>query len=191
MIFSIDTCQYIIILCLAKEHIMNDTKKQGKSHMVINSKTTSMSEEEFEEIAQKIQQLIDLYQKRIKWTQIKGISDLDITLPQYFALMTIFTVKQCTMKDLAENLKVSYPTVTGLIDRLEKNRHVVRIKNNLDRRVVNVKLSDKGLKMAKKINMRRFEYLKEALKTLSDEELRQGIKAFTIFSKALLSGVGK
>lgn len=159
--------------------------------MVIKSKATSMTEDEFEEIAQKIQQLIDLYQKKIKWTQIKGISDLDITLPQYFALMTIFTVKQCTMKDLAGSLKVSYPTVTGLIDRLERNGYVIRVRNNLDRRVVNVKLSDKGLKMSRKINMRRFEYLKEALKSLSDDELRHGIKAFTIFSKALLSSVGK
>jgi MarR family transcriptional regulator, organic hydroperoxide resistance regulator len=159
--------------------------------MAIKSKGSSMKEGEFEEIAQKIQQLIDLYQKKIKWTQIKGISDLDITLPQYFALMTIFTVKQCSMKDLAVSLRVSYPTVTGVIDRLERHGYVTRLRNNLDRRVVNVKLSDKGLKMAKKINMRRFEYLKEALKSLTDDELRQGIKAFTIFSKALLNGVGK
>ncbi|MCD6571161.1 MAG: MarR family transcriptional regulator [Deltaproteobacteria bacterium] len=150
-----------------------------------------MEEKKFEEIAGKIQKLIDLYQKRIKWTQIKGISDLNITLPQYYALMTIATLRQCSMKDLADNLDVSYPTVTGIIDRLVRAGYVIRSVDLKDRRIVNVRLSEKGVKMVRKINERKYEYLREALKNLSDENLLQGVRAFTIFSEALLNGVKK
>lgn len=150
-----------------------------------------MKEEKFEEISNTIQKLIDEYQKRVKWTQIKGISGLDITLPQYFALTTIFTLKRCSMKELARSLEVSYPTVTGLIDRLEKAKYVKRSNDSYDRRVVNVELSEKGIKTVKKINQRKYEYLRAALRKLSDEELQQGVKSFTIFSEALFAGVKK
>ena len=45
--------------------------------------------------------------------------------------------------------------------------------------------------MVRKINKRKYEYLREALKNLSDENLLQGVRAFTIFSEALLNGVKK
>ncbi len=150
-----------------------------------------MKEKEFEDITTKIQKLIDLYQKRIKWNQIKGISDLDITLPQYFALTTIYTLKYCNMKELAENLEVSYPTVTGIVDRLVRNGYAKRSNSTEDRRVIHVELSEKGLKTVKKINKIKYEYLQKALRNLSDEELVQGVESFTVFSKALLDEAGK
>jgi len=46
---------------------------------------------------------------------------------------------------------VSAPTVTGIVDRLEKGGYARRVPNKEDRRVINIELTDNGLKFEKQI----------------------------------------
>ena len=58
---------------------------------------------------------------------------------------------QSSLSDLACGLRVSAPTMTGIVDRLVKTGYAKRIPSREDRRVINVVLSAKGIKFAKEI----------------------------------------
>lgn len=57
----------------------------------------------------------------------------------------------CTLGDLAKDLHVSAPTVTGIIDRLERDGFVQRATDAKDRRVTNVTLTKKGAGIPQKL----------------------------------------
>ena len=71
-----------------------------------------------------------------------------ITQTQIFTIMTLSEKAPCQLNELSERLQISAPTVTGIVDRLEKLDYVTRIHDKVDRRVVNVDLTAKGKRIA-------------------------------------------
>ena len=50
----------------------------------------------------------------------------------------------CTLTELSREMHVSAPTVTGIIDRMERDGYVKRSHDPNDRRVIHVALTKKG-----------------------------------------------
>lgn len=76
-----------------------------------------------------------------------GASDAlcsDLTLPQFNVLYAIRELGKITMKDLAETLQVSAPSVSSMVDRLEDMGMVLREHGVADRREVLVSISESG-----------------------------------------------
>ncbi|HZV12538.1 MAG TPA: MarR family transcriptional regulator [Candidatus Kapabacteria bacterium] len=67
-----------------------------------------------------------------------------ITRPQYEILTQLFQTDGMTQAELAERCKKDAPTVTGVIDRLERDGFVERSKHPTDRRAHFVVLTEKG-----------------------------------------------
>ncbi|MFZ5468292.1 MAG: MarR family winged helix-turn-helix transcriptional regulator [Myxococcota bacterium] len=53
------------------------------------------------------------------------------------------------MSELARRLGITEKTMTGVVDRLERKKHVTRERDTQDRRVVRVRLTAQGLKVAR------------------------------------------
>jgi len=70
---------------------------------------------------------------------------------QVLACICIEERNGCTLGDLARDLHVSAPTVTGIIDRLQRDGFVKRSPGETDRRVVNVTLTQKGRAIPQKL----------------------------------------
>lgn len=70
-------------------------------------------------------------------------------------IMTLLILSEhqgcCNFSALSKCLNVSAPTVTGIIDRLEKSKFVERIYDQKDRRSINVQLTDSGCKVIREI----------------------------------------
>lgn len=60
-------------------------------------------------------------------------------------LVLLFTVEKYTMKDLAEKIHRTKPTVTVLVDKLVELGYVTKEKSYEDSRVTFISLTDKGL----------------------------------------------
>ena len=73
-----------------------------------------------------------------------------ITGPQLWALNTIFKDEGLPLGELSNKMYLGPSTITGLVDRLEKKGYVVRNRDNRDRRVVNILLTSKGRRLARK-----------------------------------------
>ncbi|MDB4894637.1 MAG: MarR family transcriptional regulator [Firmicutes bacterium] len=67
-----------------------------------------------------------------------------LTTPQYQLLLAAVQNADVTLGGLSEQLNCSRGNVTGIVDRLERDEWLKRERSREDRRVISVRLTDKG-----------------------------------------------
>jgi MarR family 2-MHQ and catechol resistance regulon transcriptional repressor len=78
--------------------------------------------------------------------------DLDkvgLTPPQFYVLATIGYAGGLPFGEIGAKMLVTVSNLTGIVDRLEDKKLVIRKRDDHDRRVVHVLLTDKGAKLYK------------------------------------------
>ncbi len=81
-----------------------------------------------------------------------AVEDLDLTPAQLHIVMWLGNDGALTMGDLARRVAVTEKTITGVVDRLERDQLVKRERDPADRRVVHVRLARRGLELFKRID---------------------------------------
>ena len=99
------------------------------------------------------------------------LSSLGITPSQYSVLSCLWGRSHATPKQLAEILGIETSTVSGLLDRLQKNGLIDRIVNSEDRREVQVIATQKGRDLEKPVTVIIDDMNKEVLKTFTQDEI--------------------
>jgi MarR family transcriptional regulator, organic hydroperoxide resistance regulator len=99
------------------------------------------------------------------------LNNYTITPPQFIALQWLFEDGDMTIGELSSKMFLACSTTTDLVDRMEKNLLVMRIKDSNDRRVVRIHLLEEGKRIIEEVIMKRRIYLKEVLKDFSKEEV--------------------
>jgi len=82
--------------------------------------------------------VIHRYMRRFFESQMKKY---DITPPQFEVLMTLWNEDGIVLSELGRRLSRDGPTITGIIDRMEKKKLVTRKRSMRDRRVIQVYLT--------------------------------------------------
>ncbi len=75
--------------------------------------------------------------------------ELDLTPPQFYVLATIGYAGSLPFGEIGAKMMVTVSNLTGIVDRLEEKKLVVRKRDRKDRRVVHVLLTEKGEKLYK------------------------------------------
>jgi len=99
------------------------------------------------------------------------LSQFNITLPQFIALQWLFEDGDMTIGELSNKIYLACSTTTDLVDRMEKNNLVKRVKDSKDRRVVRIHLLDEGARIIDKVIKKRQDYVQQVLKNFSEEEI--------------------
>ena len=99
------------------------------------------------------------------------LSSLGITPSQYSVLSCLWGRSHATPKQLAEILGIETSTVSGLLDRLQKNGLIDRIVNSEDRREVQFIATQKGRDLEKPVTVIIDDMNKEVLKTFTQDEI--------------------
>lgn len=94
----------------------------------------------------------------------------DVTFSQIVSLDLLNTKGMLKMKDIAASLNISLPAVTGLVDRLHKIGMVKRVLDKADRRVIYVRLTNKGEKALLDFRSKRRELIEKTFSKLTEEE---------------------
>ena len=84
------------------------------------------------------------------------------THQQMITIMQINTVGPCKISKVASRMGVSAPTMTGLIDRLQRMGYVERFRDKKDRRIIFVKVTRNGSKLVQQLKetiQRRWEVI--------------------------------
>lgn len=95
--------------------------------------------------------------------------------------------ESCIMREVAEYLKVAVSTMTGIIDKLEDKGFVKRERNDEDRRIVRVMLTDKGHKIFQAFVESHMELSRRMLQSLAEEEQ----KTYLELTKKIAQGAGQ
>jgi MarR family transcriptional regulator, 2-MHQ and catechol-resistance regulon repressor len=77
------------------------------------------------------------------------LEKLGLTPPQFYVLATIGYAGGLPFGEIGAKMMVTVSNLTGIVDRLEEKRLVSRKRDENDRRVVHVVLTEKGLKLYK------------------------------------------
>jgi MarR family transcriptional regulator, organic hydroperoxide resistance regulator len=99
------------------------------------------------------------------------LASFEITPPQFIALQWLLETGDMTIGELANKMYLACSTTTDLIDRMEKNELVERIRDENDRRVVRIHLLPKGKEIIEKVILNRQEYLNKMLINFSQDEI--------------------
>ena len=96
----------------------------------------------------------------------------DISLSKFGVLLILYdnSVDGVMLSYIGEQLLVSKANITGLIDRLEKQGLVVRIRDNDDRRKISATLTDKGKKFTEMIMEKYREWSARIFLLIEDDE---------------------
>jgi DNA-binding MarR family transcriptional regulator len=74
------------------------------------------------------------------------------------------------MSELANVMDVTTPAATGIVDRLVTSGYAARFYDPKDRRVINIKLTQKGSNMVQRISRQRKQVTSEVFGRISKEE---------------------
>lgn len=77
------------------------------------------------------------------------LEKLDLTPPQFYVLATIGYAGRLPFSEIGEKMMVTVSNLTGIVDRLEEKGVVARNRDAHDRRIVRVRLTEKGSKLYK------------------------------------------
>jgi len=108
----------------------------------------------------------------------------DITLPQFRTLVVLHYGGTRRLADLAEALRVSPSTATRMCDRLVRKGLVGRTRDDLDRREVNLAITDPGRSVVNDVIDRRRSEVRELLEAIPDGQRSQLVSALTLLAKA-------
>lgn len=99
------------------------------------------------------------------------LSTYTITPPQFVALQWLFEEGDMTIGELSNKMYLAFSTTTDLVDRMEKNQLVKRVKDPNDRRVVRIHLLAEGERIIEEVIKKRQQYLQEVLRNFSEDEI--------------------
>ena len=100
----------------------------------------------------------------------------DLTGPQLTVVKMLEQIGELSLSELSERIRAQNSTVTGIIDRMEREGLVVRERSKEDRRVVFIRLTTKGKKLADEIPIEPWEIFRSALESLTPSEVRDLVK---------------
>ncbi|MCE9533015.1 MAG: MarR family transcriptional regulator [Planctomycetes bacterium] len=94
----------------------------------------------------------------------------EISFPEVHIIEFLGDRKPCMMRELAEYLLVAVNTVTSIVDKLEQKQLVRRERDETDRRIVMVQLTDKGREAYQGILEARLNACRAMLTPLNEDE---------------------
>jgi DNA-binding MarR family transcriptional regulator len=112
----------------------------------------------------------------------------NVTGPQLTVVKLLETIGDLSLSELSDKIRAQNSTVTGIIDRMEREGLVQRVRSTEDRRVVRIHLTEKGQELAREIPVEPMEILRSALSGLSAAETAELLRLMTKVAKRI-SGI--
>jgi DNA-binding MarR family transcriptional regulator len=152
--------------------------------------TAPLSPDVKEEVDQILEAIIYLYteSRRITKELAKRAS---LTGPQLTVVKLLETFGDLSLTDLSERIRAQNSTVTGIIDRMEREGLVRRERSSEDRRKILIRLTDKGVKLAGEVPVEPIEIFRGAIESLSVQEMRDLLKVLTKLARRVQAAVAK
>ena len=123
--------------------------------------------------------------KQIKQNMKKFIPDTGITMPQGMVSGVLAHEGEMKITELSNKLGLSNSTVSGIVDRLEKQTIVERIRSIEDKRIVYVRLQPQFASMHTKHREELEKMLGKMLEKGTEEEIEKIVEGFKILTRII------
>ncbi|KLO24486.1 MarR family transcriptional regulator [Marinitoga sp. 1155] len=109
--------------------------------------------------------------------------DIGLTSSQWMLMGVLMKNGNMKITDLSRRLGLSNSTVSGIIDRLEKQGYVTRKRDEKDKRKVFIEITDKFKKTTQKSHIDIQKKVEEKLSKISDKEINKIIEGLKLLKK--------
>lgn len=114
----------------------------------------------------------------------------ELTFSQLRLLFHLREQGPVSISKLAENLGVTVPTASGVVDRIERHGLVTRRHRADDRRVVDCALTEGGEQLVREMAGARLDAIRRALAVLSPRELAEFDRLLRLIGERLAARSG-
>lgn len=121
------------------------------------------------EIDRIVETILYLYTESRRVTKTEA-RERGLTGPQLSVLKILEATGDLSLTELSERMSAKNSTITGIVDRMERDGLVVRDRSSTDRRVVLIRATPKGLELARSVPVGAMELFTAALGSLALEE---------------------
>lgn len=105
------------------------------------------------------------------------LGNFEITNPQFDALLVLRENGELTMGELCAKMYLACSTATDLIDRMERNGLIERVRGSQDRRVIRLRVLEKGSNIIDEVLEARQTYLAAQFADLDEVDKKNLIQA--------------
>lgn len=105
--------------------------------------------------------------------------DLNITTEQWSVMSCLWHEDKITQQQLCDLTRKDKPSMTRLLDNLERNKLVVRVAHSSDRRINLIHLTQEGANLQEKVTHTVKAVLDKALKGISEDEISSSRNVLT------------
>lgn len=133
-----------------------------------------------DEVGQMIQKLVRFFQL-FERDQIKTHG---FTTSQCYTILELYKSGSLTMNELSEKMNLNSSTMTRILDNLVRDKFISRDKDEFDRRIVLVSLTDKGMTAAKDLDTAVKEYYKKIIANIPYGQVEEVLRSVSILQKA-------
>ncbi len=141
-----------------------------------------LSDENKAEVDAIVETIIYLYTESRRLTK-QAARELGLTGPQLTVIKLLETFGDLSLSSLSGRIRAQNSTVTGIIDRMEREELVLRERSTTDRRVVYIRLTDKGRELARSTAVEPLEIFRGVLSALNKDDTRDLLRILTKLQK--------
>jgi MarR family transcriptional regulator, organic hydroperoxide resistance regulator len=127
---------------------------------------------------QVLETIVYLYTESRRITKVLA-RRAQLTGPQLTVLKGLEQIGSLSLTELSEHIRAQNSTVTGIIDRMERDDLVVRERSEADRRVVRIRLTKRGADLARDIPVAPMEAFQGAIADLSATDMQDLLRILT------------
>lgn len=117
---------------------------------------------------------------------IKEQMDNDLTNDQHYTLRYMIKVGSCTSSELAEAFDVQKSAITAIINRMWEKGLIQRTRDEKDRRVVYLTVTDKGKELYLETEERIYKLVGSFIKKFELSEIKQFIETYEKLNQILI-----
>jgi DNA-binding MarR family transcriptional regulator len=108
-----------------------------------------------------------------------------LTGPQLTVVKMLEALGDLSLSRLSEKIRAQNSTVTGIVDRMEREGLVTRARSAVDRRVVHIRLTAKGARLAREVPVEPMEIVRQVLLGLTDAEAQELLRILTKLARGV------
>lgn len=110
--------------------------------------------------------------------EVSDMLEEGMTSPQFLVMRLIGQNKAMTVSEISEHMGVTLSAVTSLSDRLKASGLLTRERDEADRRIVWLKLTDSGRQKLEELEAKRIAMMRKYLGRLPEDDLARMLDIF-------------
>ena len=131
------------------------------------------------EFAEQISEIMPVISREFYRQESNEFSKMKITMAQFIVLDALVRENELRMTDIARLMNVTTAAMTGIVERLVRDRYVIRMNDAEDRRIIKVKPTPRGNKIVKSMADQRKKMWGRVFGIISQPEREEYLRILT------------